>query len=119
MDGIDHKGAKIIALVRQCAGEGREILAIVRGNSAAYILKNNQSGRAPLLGEVFHETPKRPECAGPGAPQTRAVASQRKVLAREGSPSKIGCAGQIVCREAAHVLDLEPLATPVLLVCGP
>ena len=81
----------------------------VRSNSAAYIFRNNQRRRAPLLAEVFISRQKGQNVPDLGAFQSRAVASQGKVLTREGSPGKISYARQIFVREAATSSILSSL----------
>src|SRR6202030_3896166 len=96
----------------------RKILAVVRSERAADILKSDDTRRPSFGDQVLHQTPEWPEGAGSIALQSGASAGERKVLAGERSPSEIDVSGQILGREGVDIGRLENSVAPVAAIDG-
>ena len=115
---VDHDGTKDIAGLLERRTDRRKILAFMRGERAADILKSDDARRPSFGDQVFHQAPERPERAGSIALQSGASAGERKVLAGERRPREIDVSGQILGREGADVGGFENSVAPVAAIDG-
>src|SRR5271163_380231 len=99
---VDHDGAEDISRFFEGRTDRRKILAVMRGERAADILKSDDARRPSFGDQLLHQAPERPERAGAVAFQSGASAGKRKVLTWERRPCEIDGSGQILGREDAH-----------------
>ena len=115
---VYDKAAKTVFSTGDRGADRREILSIMRGESAADIFEDDERRRAAFFAELLYEAPERPEGSRTFTAQTRPGTRQRQILTRKRRPGEIGGAGQVFRLQRGNVGDLQMLVAPIRGITG-